>query len=474
MIDTVHCRVAARVPECVSKARLLWFGSRDRPEACIPLFQEAVTSHDRTSENRESSHCITVTNKSYTHGVCFQDFVSLERFNLQYQQAAIPTEPVSGDIFNYKGCPVEVSTLTTEKQRGDENTMCFSGSPGAAVVLHESPVRSKFDERKPPDTICPTVVVGSLTTEKIESHAFSPGHFRRGKGCTSLIRNVMSKTMEDGVHFSAKCIGSQDQLYDVSVVLNEKDLVRASCTCADPASKQGRCKHGVALLLRCKKEKNINATDDRCPPSNVDDVTMRSAKSASTCEDPVKRTKSEDTLSAKRCKRLKEKKKLETTMYFLSAEELLQTAQEILHENSHLKKPEKTECSRRQSRECTSEQRNSKLSSHEGDQPYQGISRRENLNSSVSSDSFINKTTLKERYEDVQSGCADNGLKKKIIPESVIMGTLESQSKETSSDVTEPPIRTKACGLKKGKAQNASTHRKKESQTRTSILDEFI
>lgn len=34
--------------------------------------------------------------------------------------------------------------------------------------------------------------------------------------------------------------------------------MRASCTCADPASKQGRCKHGVALLLRCKKEKNVS------------------------------------------------------------------------------------------------------------------------------------------------------------------------------------------------------------------------
>ena len=56
-----------------------------------------------------------------------------------------------------------------------------------------------------PDTICPTFVVKSLTTEKIESHAFSLGHFRRGEGCTRLIRNVRSKTVEDGVLFSAKC-----------------------------------------------------------------------------------------------------------------------------------------------------------------------------------------------------------------------------------------------------------------------------
>lgn len=250
--------------------------------------------------------------------------------------------------------------------------------------------------------------------------------------------------------------------------------MRASCTCADPASKQGRCKHGIALLLRSKEEKNINATDDRCPPSNVDDVTMRSAKSASTCGDPVKRTKTEDSFSTTRCKRLKVKKKLETTMYFLSTEELLQTAQEILHENSHLKQPEKTECSRRQARECTNDQRNAKMSSHEGDQPYSGISRRESLNSSVSTDIFINKTTVKEKYENVQSECTDNGLINKIIPESVIVGTLESQSEATSSDVTEPLIRTKTCDLKKEKAQNASIHRKQETQTRTSILDEFI
>nr|XP_058944518.1 uncharacterized protein LOC131772588 isoform X4 [Pocillopora verrucosa] len=310
MIDTVHCGVAARVPECVSKAKLTWLDSQGRPEARIPLFREAVSSHDRTGENKVSSNCVTVTNKSYTHGICFKDFASLERFNLQYKQAAIPTESVSGDLFNYEGCPVELSARRTEKQSSEDNTMCFSGTPGTPVApLHKSPVRSKIDERKPPDTICPTFVVKSLTTEKIESHAFSLGHFRRGEGCTRLIRNVRSKTVEDGVLFSAKCIGSQDQLYDVSVVLNEKGVVRASCTCADPASKQGRCKHGVALLLRCKKEKN----------------------SASSGEDRVKKTKPEHSSSTKHCKRLKAKKKLETTMYFLSPEELLQTAQEILH-----------------------------------------------------------------------------------------------------------------------------------------------
>lgn len=34
-------------------------------------------------------------------------------------------------------------------------------------------------------------------------------------------------------------------------------LERAGCSCADPASKLGRCKHAVGLLLWCKNEKNV-------------------------------------------------------------------------------------------------------------------------------------------------------------------------------------------------------------------------
>ena len=34
-------------------------------------------------------------------------------------------------------------------------------------------------------------------------------------------------------------------------------LERAGCSCADPASKLGKCKHAVGLLLWCKNEKNV-------------------------------------------------------------------------------------------------------------------------------------------------------------------------------------------------------------------------
>lgn len=100
---------------------------------------------------------------------------------------------------------------------------------------------------------------------------------------------------------------------------------------------------------------------------------------------------------------------------------------------------------------------------------------RESLNSSVSRDSFINETIVKETCEDVQCGCTDNRLINKIIPESVTVGTLEFRSTETSSSVPEPQIRTKAGVLEKDKSQNGIIiHRKDETQTRTSILDEFI
>lgn len=56
-----------------------------------------------------------------------------------------------------------------------------------------------------PDSICPSLLVKHLTMEAIESHAFSSGHFRRGEGCTKLIRNVTSTMVEDCIQFAAKC-----------------------------------------------------------------------------------------------------------------------------------------------------------------------------------------------------------------------------------------------------------------------------
>ena len=35
--------------------------------------------------------------------------------------------------------------------------------------------------------------------------------------------------------------------------------MRAVCSCADPASKLGKCKHSVGLLLWCKEEKNVSS-----------------------------------------------------------------------------------------------------------------------------------------------------------------------------------------------------------------------
>lgn len=48
-------------------------------------------------------------------------------------------------------------------------------------------------------------MVKHLTREAIESHAFSSGHFRRGEGCTKLIRYVKSTMVEDGMQFTAQC-----------------------------------------------------------------------------------------------------------------------------------------------------------------------------------------------------------------------------------------------------------------------------
>ena len=45
----------------------------------------------------------------------------------------------------------------------------------------------------------------------------------------------------------------------VAIVLT--GLERAGCSCADPASKLGRCKHAVGLLLWCKNEKNVRYLD---------------------------------------------------------------------------------------------------------------------------------------------------------------------------------------------------------------------
>ena len=56
-----------------------------------------------------------------------------------------------------------------------------------------------------PDAICPSLMVKHLTREVIERHAFSSGHFKRGEGCTKLIRNVKTTMVEDGVQFTGQC-----------------------------------------------------------------------------------------------------------------------------------------------------------------------------------------------------------------------------------------------------------------------------
>lgn len=73
----MHCGVTAQVPQYVSKAKLAWFGSHSRPEACLPLFREAVKS--QADDHPMSPQCVTVTKNSYVHGVCFKDFATLDR-----------------------------------------------------------------------------------------------------------------------------------------------------------------------------------------------------------------------------------------------------------------------------------------------------------------------------------------------------------------------------------------------------------
>lgn len=77
-INAVHCGMAAQVPEYVSKAKLAWFGSHSRPEACLPLFREAVSSCEPASHDM-SPQCVTVTKDFFVHGVCFKDFSTLDR-----------------------------------------------------------------------------------------------------------------------------------------------------------------------------------------------------------------------------------------------------------------------------------------------------------------------------------------------------------------------------------------------------------
>lgn len=76
----MYCGVAAQVPEYVSKAKLAWFGSHSRPEACLPLFREAVKSQSPADVHHMSTQCVTVTKNSYVHGVCFSDIATLDRW----------------------------------------------------------------------------------------------------------------------------------------------------------------------------------------------------------------------------------------------------------------------------------------------------------------------------------------------------------------------------------------------------------
>ena len=80
----MHCGVTAHVPECVRKAKLVWFGSESRPGASVPLFSRAAASHVPTNVCDMPPHCITVTNGLCIHGVCFKDFETFHRFGFTF------------------------------------------------------------------------------------------------------------------------------------------------------------------------------------------------------------------------------------------------------------------------------------------------------------------------------------------------------------------------------------------------------
>ncbi|XP_078354247.1 uncharacterized protein LOC144638827 isoform X2 [Oculina patagonica] len=473
MINAVHCGVAVQVPEYVSKAKLAWFGSHSsRPEACVPLIREAVASHDMQSQ------CVTVSKDSYVHGVCFKDFASLDRFNSRYKLVATPTKPASGDIFNYQG---RASEVNIQQERNDSVPSVASGA--SITPLDKSPACSKMDEKKIPDAICLSVLVKHLTREAIESHAFSSGHFRRGEGCIKLIRSVSITMEEDGMLFTAKCVGSQGQLYDVSVVLSQKGLVRAGCSCADPASKLGRCKHGVGLLLWCKNEKNeamcgvsADINEEEVPSQLGKNKSLPKwisslAQSTSHDDDRGKRTKAEDSSTKLRQKRFKTKKGAESTIYCLSPEELLQTAQEILEENrcswsgEDVDKPQKADY-RRQSKDRSQLEHRAKQSLHIMKEPHKVGCNRENLDSPVNTDVLNKEMIVKESCRDTLSNRPDKGSLSRIIPETV--ATLECHSKETSPSVHEPLSQMEE------ERQELTNNEKHGTAVRTSILDEFI
>ena len=78
-INAVHCGVGAQVPEYVRKAKLAWFSSHSRPEACVPLFREAAKSQTLANVDHGSPQCVTAEKNSFVHGVCFKDFAALDR-----------------------------------------------------------------------------------------------------------------------------------------------------------------------------------------------------------------------------------------------------------------------------------------------------------------------------------------------------------------------------------------------------------
>lgn len=335
MINAVLGGLTTQLPECVKNALFVWSGCNHRPAACVPLFHRIMSSH-HSSDTRD----VTVTNDQLYHGVCFQDMETFQSYNTRYQHYAIPTEPASEDLFSDRGSLPSYQKTSTRQRELDIHYLTTNDSEAAKCLPdHDKPSDDRTMDQSSISSgrISPRHFIKHVTREDIQGVAHSAGHFKRGEACVKLIRSVATSVEQDGFLFSAKCLGSQGQLYDVTVVLSDKGIVRTSCSCADPAGQHGKCKHSVGLLLWCKNEENVkdvninlSSSSDKGKLRHLEETVVKSVLVDASGRGSKARNDLPPTKL--RTKRMKTKRITENTLYCLSPEELLQTAEEILEE----------------------------------------------------------------------------------------------------------------------------------------------
>ena len=215
-------------------------------------------------------------------GVCFKDSLTLERYQTQYELAVQCAQ-----------APVKLEPKTSRTEYV------------LATLPQHSPTRSSLSSDK---SLAARVMVGNTDLGKV---AETPGRYFGGFQCKDNVFDMNVEVIEQYLKITCKCSGSSRQPYNIEVIFGDSsEFIEARCSCPDVAAKTGRCKHVIALLLNYKDY----PSKSRVQPY----IKASSSKKSRICEGNAS-SKSVEWGAQ--------------TLYCMSQEEFLKTAEEILEKD---------------------------------------------------------------------------------------------------------------------------------------------